>query len=51
MKSSVDKFYFCKSLNDATTGDAEKAARWVEGSTGQRHAINKVKEKSIELQK
>jgi hypothetical protein len=41
-------YFLCKSLNDATTGDA---ATWVDGSTDQRHAISKVKEKSIELQK
>jgi hypothetical protein len=27
MKSSVDKFYFCKNLTDATTGSANRAAQ------------------------
>jgi hypothetical protein len=47
----MNEIFLCKSLNDASTDDADRAAMWVDRSTDQRHAISKVKEKSIELQK
>jgi hypothetical protein len=38
------KSFFCaKTWNDVTTGDADRAATWVDESAGQRHASVKLK--------